>query len=570
MFILEGVPISPGYAQGKAVVYDVELGARLETPSKSLLPEEVPQEWERLEAALEQSRMELLQLGDVIAGSPLLKQSAGILAAHASMTIEIAELVKQYVGKQLVNVEDAIGNVVDEWIERLQRIDCEYLREREQDVRDVGRRMNRYLSGSLSWNKGPLPPGAIIVARELLPSEVVELAHCDIAGIITERGGRFSHFAILAKAYGIPTVTRVLHATSRIRSGTDLLIDAETGVVTVAPTVEELASFGASQRSHQVALGEEPDWETSECKTSDGVEILLRGNIGVPEDVAAISASKLMGVGLFRTEFLFMEAQTRPDTRSQFETYSEVANALQDCSIVIRTFDLGGDKLPPFLLQEEAHSSSCLRRRGLQFSLLERQLMESQLCAILKVAQTSDISVLFPMVLGSDDLSQAVAMVDRVLDQFGFINAPPLGAMIETPAALFALDEILDIADFIAIGTNDLTQQLLVAGNDGGDMDDSCSATHPAVLRAIEKVIKAAVKHQCPVYVCGEEAARPELAILLIGLGIRELSVSPSNALQVRQTIRSIDLKEATELANRALKCHRQDEVECLLRKFVS
>ena len=568
MIQMQGVSISPGYASGVAVVYDFEIGTKLEASSREVLPEDVLQEWERLEGALQQSRQEMLDLTTTVATSKLLGKSANILAAHTTLTLELATLVKQYVGKELVNAECAVEAVVSEWVTRLHRVNSEYLRQREQDVRDVGRRISRHLAGTLPWDKGPFPADSIVVARELLPSEVVELAHCGVRGIVTERGGRFGHAAILAKAHGIPVVTRILHATSLIRPGAELLVNAESGVVTVTPAEAQKFAFVTEEKNYQEELEAEQSWQDDICATNDGVEIILRANISNLKELPAVEGANLMGVGLFRTESIFLDASERPDTRLQLQVYQDVVASLQGEPLVIRTFDLGGDTLPPFLLNEESHSSHCLQRRGLQFSLLERELLDSQLQAILKVAQEADVSILFPMVLGSHDLGQAFARVDHVLDQFGFINAPPLGAMIETPAALFALDEILDLADFVAIGTNDLTQFMLGTDRATFESEEDFSAMHPLVLRAIQKIVDAANTQQCPLFVCGEEASNPDFAILLIGLGVRELSINPASALPLRKAIHRVTLQEAVDVAHRALFCSRQQEVRSLLRKL--
>jgi phosphoenolpyruvate-protein kinase (PTS system EI component) len=204
----------------------------------------------------------------------------------------------------------------------------------------------------------------------------------------------------------------------------------------------------------------------------------------------------------------------------------------------------------------------------LRFSLAERNLLEEQLHAILQVAQTSDVHILFPMVIGSDDLSQAIATVDRVVKEFGFLRTPPIGAMIETPAALFALDEILDLADFVALGTNDLTQYMLATDRDFAEGQDDCTAMHPAVLRAIKQVVLAAEKHQCPVCVCGEEAGDVDFACLLIGLGIRELSLSPRQGAVVRKALHRINLQSAIETADQALRYQSPGEVRALLSEF--
>ncbi len=565
MLRLEGIPISPGFASGTAVVYDYELGRRIEVLHSNFSPVDVESEWKRLDSALELSRRDLQLLEQTSSKRPNLSKSVALLSAHSAMTHEIAELVKQHVGRELVNAEEALDSVICHWVERLQRLDNDYLRQREQDVRDVGRRMTRNLAGTLPWSKGPLPPGSIIVARELLPSEAIELANCGVAAIVTEHGGKYSHTAILARSLDIPAVTSILHATSEIHPGMKLLVDGQSGNVTLAPSESDEESFAERKQNYEILVASLVAKEDAPCTTQDGIELSLLANIGVPEEVEAVAKHGFAGVGLFRTEFLFLESLERPSVQTQVEMYDKMAKGLDGQPLVIRTFDLGGDKLPPFLLNEDLETHRKLHLRGLRFSLAERVLLEEQLQAILQVAQTSDVHILFPMVIGGDDLAQALAAVDRVVKKFGFLRTPPIGAMIETPAALYSLDEILDLADFVAIGTNDLTQYMLATDRELEAGKNDCTAMHPAVLRAIKQVVLAAEKHQCPVCVCGEEAGDADFACLLMGLGIRELSLSLGRGVVIREALHGIKSQEARETADQALRCQNPIEVRKLL-----
>ena len=430
--------------------------------------------------------------------------------------------------------------------------------------------MTRYLAGSLPWTKGPLPPGSIVVAHELLPSEAIELVNCGVVAIVSEHGGKYSHTAIVARSLGIPAVTGVAKAFSQIHPGMRLLVDGQSGKVVVAPTVAEEKSFSNLKKDYEnrtlsiKACGNLP------CATEDGITVSLLANIGLPEEIDAVREFNLDGVGLFRTEFLFLESDERPSTQKQFEVYDKIAGDLDGQPLVIRTFDLGGDKLPPFLMEDQSDAQGSLHLRGLRFSLAERDLLDEQLQAILRVAQTSDIRILFPMVIGSDDLAQAIAAIDRIVEKCGYLRTPPIGAMIETPAALYSLPEILDLADFLALGTNDLTQYMLATDRDLAEGQDDCTALHPAVLRAIKQVVEMSEKHQCPVCVCGEEAGDADFACLLIGLGIRELSVSPVRAGNVCHALRGIKEQDAVETASQALCCQNPQEVRALLTELCS
>ena len=567
---LEGIPISPGYASGIAVVYDYEIQRRLELPHRTISHSEVDTECERLDDALETSSQDLKHIEQTASSDPRLVDSAALLSVHATMAHEIAALVKQRIGREFVNVEQALDAVIRDFVKRLQNLDNAYFRQREQDVRDVGQRMARDLVGSPPWTNEPLPPGSVIVARELLPSETLELAKSGVVAIVTEHGGKFSHTAIVARALGIPAITGVSNVISQIQPGMRLLVDGETGSLVIQPSRSDEASFLDRKREYERLASSITVAEKLPCVTQDGIDISLLANIGLPEEVGHVAEHNLAGVGLFRTEFLFLESRERPSFEMQCEIYDNIASGLGDLPLVIRTFDLGGDKLPPFLLLEGPETHTSLHLRGLRFSLAERELLNTQVRAILHAAQSSAVSILFPMVIGSDDFAQAIAAVDSAVEQLGVQRRPVIGAMIETPAALYALDEILELADFVAIGTNDLAQYMLAADRDLAKGMDDCTAMHPAVLRAIKQVVDAAEKQQCPVCVCGEEAGDADFACLLVGLGIRELSLSPFRGAAVRQAIREINSQHAREIANQALRCRRPGEVRDLLSQLHS
>ncbi len=565
MTILEGSPVSPGFASGIAIVYDYEVERKALLPDREIQHSDVRVECDRMDDALEQSKRDLKAAEQSASNDPKLADAAALLSAHAAMASEISASVKQQIGCDLINVEQALDSVIRDWISRLQKLDNEYLQQREQDIRDVGQRMTRALAGATPWSCESLPPGSVIVARELLPSEAVGLANSGVVAIVTEDGGNFSHTAIIARSLGIPVISGISNVTSRIPSGAKLLVDGLTGVVMIQPVESEEEAFSVRQLEHERQIASLLSEEKQPCVTLDGVKISLLANVGLPDELDQVAEHHLTGVGLLRTEFLFIGSHKRPSFDLQLKVYGEMASKLGGLPVVIRTFDLGGDKLPPFLALDELRNRSSLHLRGLRFSLSERHLLDAQLRAIVQVAQTTDVRILFPMVIGSHDFARACAAVDRAVRQLDVLRRPPVGAMIETPAALFALDEIIELADFIAIGTNDLTQYMLAADRELSRGTDDCTAIHPAVLRAIKQIIQACDRWNRPVCVCGEEAAEPDFARLLVGLGIRELSLSPSRAAATRQAIRRTDSRQAIELAERSLQCRSPGEVRALL-----
>ncbi|WP_430451786.1 phosphoenolpyruvate--protein phosphotransferase [Rhodopirellula europaea] len=572
---MEGNSLSTGLAKGVAVVLGYKLQRTITLPrenaSDSISRSKVSDECDRMDDALEKSKQDLENLKSIATDQPSISSAIDLVSAHASMAGEIASLVKDRISHDLVGVEGALDSVIFQTVGRLAKIDNDYLRERETDVRDIGQRIKRHLMGMTAPHLDALPKDAIIVTQELAPSDAIALADSGIVGIVTQVGGNLGHSAIIARSMGIPAVSGIVNATQRITSGMTLLIDGEAGIVIANPDEQELSEFDSrlaeADRDLDALQSNHSDLASiSTCQTLDGMEITLYGNVGLSSDLDQVLAHGLAGVGLFRTEFLYLQSENRPDTESQRRIYAHMSDRLGDRPLVIRTFDLGGDKLPPFLSKDENVDASSLSLRGLRFSLAETDLLRSQLNAIVQVAQQSDVSILFPMVIGGHDFAQAMAMVDDVVEASNAFRRPQIGAMIETPAALFCLDEILELADFIAIGTNDLTQYLLAADRELSAESDQVTAMHPAVLRAIHQIAAAAKRWDRPICVCGEEAGDPEFAELLIGLGIRELSVSASRSESLRTAIAHIDSTKACDLVQRAQDCRCPNEVRELLR----
>jgi len=393
---------------------------------------------------------------------------------------------------------------------------------------------------------------------------VLQMDAANVVAIVTERTGPASHVAILARARHIPALCDIKDATSLLVTGNRLLVDAGVGTVTVAPTqtqAEHFASRKAQFAQLAIATTQEP---VEGCVTKDGVDVRLHANIGRPDEATIVLEHRLEGVGLFRSEFLFLNADRPPDLETQYAAYSEVAMMLSPRPVVIRTMDLGGDKMP--LFDRTAHDMA-LRTglRGLAYSLAEMTMFRTQIRAILRAAQGGNVRLMFPMVMGVADLREARRVVDEVLQSEHFGNHPPVGAMIETPAAVFDLQEILKIVDFVCIGTNDLTHFILAMGREAQGHSAVLSFLHPSVLRATAQVIRTATAQGVPVSVCGEAAGDPAVACLLVGMGVRELSMSPFLADRVRPAIRQLTLEQAQVLARDALAASTTQEVEGIL-----
>lgn len=376
-----------------------------------------------------------------------------------------------------------------------------------------------------------------------------------------ERINAASQVAILARIRQIPAVCDIQDATSLLVSGDRLLVDAEAGTVPVAPTQGQTARFTSRQTQSalfKTAAAQEP---IQPCVTKDGVEIGIYANFGRPDETRVALEHRLDGVGLFRSEFLFLEAERPPDLETQTAAYAEVATILAPRPVVIRTMDLGGDKMPHFdRTANDMHLRAGLR--GLAYSLAEKALFQTQILAILRAAQRGNVKMMFPMVKGRADLSEALRLVNEVLQTEPLSKRPPIGAMIETPAAAFDIRGILPLVDFVSIGTNDLAHSILAMDRGSQEHSGVLSFLHPSVLRATEQIVRAALDQGVALSVCGEAASDPAVACLLIGMGVKALSMNPFQAPRVCHAIRQVTLGQAQALAQEALGAATPKDVQ--------
>jgi len=567
MKIITGKPVSPGYARGCAVIPGGDLETtHADTPASGITPDQVDAELARFHRALRESADELSQLQARVA-SELGADSAEILSAHLLLLEDpqFIERVEAGVRNEHLDLESAIRVTTAELAHILEAADNSYLRERSADIRDLQRRLQRHIAPSITQQLARLSSESIIVARELLPSDLLEFDRAHLVGIITETGGETGHAAILARALGIPAVTGIAGATHLIKQDMPLLVDGQTGEVVLDPGPERIRTAIANQEDYDQVSRHATDVETCECITLDGVRVQLLANIGRPYEAARVARHHLDGVGLFRTEYLFLDDLRPPSFEHQCEIYHQVAAALRDRPLVIRTLDLGGDKWPAFL-KPRFEANPNLGVRGLRFSLLAaEELFRVQIRAALQTAIAHDIRIMLPMVLGRADLQHAIAIIRDIADQDGIHDLPPIGTLVETPAAVFAIEEILALSDFISIGTNDLTQFILAADRNALAMIDDYTVLHPSVLRAVHRVIEAADTAGRPVAVCGEAAADPCVACLLVGLGARRLSMSPTSAARVRYAVRAVQQQALEPLAQAAMRSDSPQTVSALL-----
>jgi phosphoenolpyruvate-protein phosphotransferase len=491
----------------------------------------------------------------------------GILRAHAELLRdpELRRTAATHLG-QGASAPEAWRRAIDDATGALAGLDDARMRERVADLRDIEAQVLRTLVGSGETRIEDLPEQAIVIAEELLPSQLLELPRDRLGGLATARGGPTSHVAIIAASLGIPMLVALGPAVLEVVGGRTLLLDAERGRLRVSPPGEEVARVGelldARRRQEQadLAAASEP------ALTRDGTRIAVKANLGAFAEAAGAVARGAEGCGLLRTEFLFLERMDAPGEDEQHAEYRRILDALAPRPLTIRTLDHGGDKPIPYL-PLPAEDNPALGLRGLRTGLAHPLLLETQLRAILRLREPERVRILLPMVTEPGDLRTVRALLRRGAQELGIDTLPPLGAMIETPASALLAEAILREADFLSIGSNDLSQYTLAMDRGHPQLSARLDALHPAVLRLVEMVATAAREQGREVAVCGGLASDPEAIALLLGLGVRELSAVPGFIPQLKRILRGLDIDACRALALEALRLEDAASVRKLVLK---
>lgn len=447
-------------------------------------------------------------------------------------------------------------------VETLRALNDPHLAERIADLLDIEAQVIRALAGKTS-ESSQLPERAIVIADELKPSQLLALDQSRIAGICTARGGPTSHVAILAASMGVPALAAAGADVLELPDDSWAVLDAEAGRLQPVMTDAERESIERSLRARAQRQQAEREAAQHECSTADGERIEVWANLASVADAQFAVTQGAEGCGLLRTEFLFLDRQTPPDEQEQLEQYQAIANALGDRPLTIRTLDIGGDKPVPYLtLPHEPNPA--LGLRGVRTSMWRPDLLRAQLRAILRVKPARNIRILIPMVTDAAEVRAVRAIIDELRKEFESGVRMPIGAMIETPASALLASELAEVVDYFSIGTNDLTQYVLAMDREHSDLAARIDGLHPAVLRVIAMTVEGARTHRRPVGVCGGLASEPAAVPILIGLGIRELSIVPAMIPQLKASIRTLTLEACATLAHRALQAGSADEVRAL------
>lgn len=563
-----GEVASPGIARGPAFV--CSCSGDLAVPRRTIDASETAKEMARFDVAISEAEQDLLELQEKVQ-KQLGKQEAGIFQAHMLMLHDslLREKVSDLCLTNKMNVEAALDEAIVALTSWFARQENPYFRERAADVRDVGKRLLDVLAKDQRPRAPNVPDGSVIVTSELLPSAIVQLDRQTICGIIVEKGGQTAHATILARARRIPLLIHVPDATKTIRTGDPLIVDGLAGRVFIHPTPDirrEYDRLEADLQAHRTALKGLIDLP---AVTQDGVVIKLCANIGKIGDAVAAATLNADGVGLYRTEFVFLVQDHLPSEQEQYQIYRATADRLKPREVVIRALDIGNDKLLSYFpLPREVNPS--LGCRGTRLLLANPEILHAQLRAILRLSATHPVSILFPMIGGMEELLAAKAVIESVKASLTVEHQPfnpriPVGAMIETPAAAIMTGRLAREVDFFSVGTNDLVQYLLTTDRTSSEMTSYYEPFHPAILQVLASVVGVANAKGKSISICGEIAGNPACTQLLLGLGFRNLSVSPGEILEIKNAIRSTNLSQAEDFARGVLELDTIQEIKAWL-----
>jgi len=556
-----GVGVSPGLARGVIHVVRDDLD---DVARYHIEPSQIGNEIARFEAALVQTRVQILEMQQKIAEAIGAKDAA-IFDAHL-LVVEDRTLIDEVLRRletERCNVEWVFQEVASNYAETLSKIDDPYLRERALDIQDVTRRIIRNLQGKAPKPMLSTAEPHILVAHNLTPSDTATMNRQLVLGIATDLGSRTSHTAIIARSLNIPAVVGLHDATEKLESGQHVLLDGYTGVLIVDPTPETLSYYGEIEVRKDQVTKELRQLREIPSTTSDGRHIVLSANIELPGDVEAVSENGAEGIGLYRTEFLFVNRDTLPSEEEQYQTYRKVAERVKPNPLIIRTFDLGGDKLAVGTVDVGDELNPFLGWRAIRFCLENIDIFKTQLRAILRASAVGNVKIMFPMISGLEELRHAKAVLDECRREVGEKKTAKMevGAMIEIPSAAISADALAREVDFFSIGTNDLIQYTIAVDRVNERIAHLYEPTHPAVLRLLKMIADAAHANKIWVGVCGEMARDVALIPILLGLGIDELSVGARSVPRVKMAVRSLAVPECQQLVNEVLGLQTSSEI---------
>ncbi|MGD0622353.1 MAG: phosphoenolpyruvate--protein phosphotransferase [Thermacetogeniaceae bacterium] len=562
--MLKGIAASPGIAIGEAYVYSK---GRVNVYNSSIDQMNKDTEIKRFQDAVAASKkqLEVIYL-DVL--KKMGEDEAEIFKAHMMLLEDpmLQEKTYEAIRSRSINAEVALNSTLEEICGMLANLDDEYIRERAADIKDVGDRILNNLTGRNLYNPlSRLVKDVIVVSKELVPSDTAQMRADKVLGFATEMGGKTSHVAIMARSLEMPAVVGVRNIASIVNEGDILIVDGNEGIVSVNPTESELEEYKQKKAKYTAECIELEKLRSLDAVTLDGKKVELAANIGMPDDVDAALRYGAKGVGLYRTEFLYMNRDLLPSEEDQFMAYKKVAEEMRDYSVIIRTLDIGGDKGLPYIdFPEELNPF--LGWRAIRLCLDRTDILKTQLRAILRASHYGKLMIMYPMITSISEIKKANSVLKEAKEELQAESLPfdeniLVGIMVETPAAAIIADKLIQEVDYFSIGTNDLTQYTLAVDRGNEKISQMYQPLHPAVLRLVKYAIDTSHADGKWTGICGELAGDEKATLLLLGLGLDEFSMSAAAIPRIKKIIRSSSYEESRKIAEKALSMNTAEEV---------
>jgi len=570
----KGIPVSPGVAVGTAYCLH-EIFVNPDT--KRLEDREVTGELARYETARDKAAADLHALQRKVE-SQVSHEAAAIFTVHESILYDAAfsKKIRHWIAEERMPAPAALHRLMQEYTALFERTQDEYLKERLNDVRDVVVRLSAHLSDVTQKATPPLKGPIIVVANELLPSQAVALGKLDVHGIVTQTGSQTSHAAILARSRGIPAVTGVAGILKAVNTGDTIVVDGRDGHVDVNPGAEVLAAHRKLEREFFHLKDQLAENRAQPALTKDGVELELLANINGVADARAAGAMGATGVGLYRTEYLYLTHPNVPDEEEQYDNYCRVIDTCPNHCATIRTLDIGGDKTVPYLGHTHQEANPFLGWRSIRLSFEHPEFFGTQIRAILRAGHYAQqhggqVRLMFPMITTLEEIHRLRGMVRRAGARLEKERKPwsevPVGMMLEVPAAAIAIDTLLGAVDFVSIGSNDLVQYLMAADRDNPKVSHLCQPLAPPVLRVLSDVLSKCKAVKKPVTLCGEMAGQQRAFVLLVGMGLRSFSMSPAFLPSIKSLARHVSVSDAESIFRTARRMKTTGRVRRFVRE---
>jgi phosphotransferase system enzyme I (PtsI) len=569
MLKLQGIAVSPGVVIGEALVMDNE-GFRI--PRRFVTRDTVVDELERLDKAIAASASEISRHRDAVA-LELGEQYGAIFEAHLQIlqSVGLRNELEEMIGQRHYSPEYAVSRTLRRYAQSIQKLESSYLAERATDIFDIEKRLLRHLLGHRREGIAHLSSPVLVLAHNLTPSETSNLDRHFVRGFVTEIGGPGSHTAIVAEALEIPAVVGTGPFLAEVSGGELVIIDGDKGLVILQPDEEMLARYRhEAEELRSMAAKLEP-LKDLPAETLDGQRIQILGNIEFPYEVEHCIDRGADGVGLYRTEFLYLGSETEPTEEVHYEAYMQVVKAMGDRPVTIRTFDMGADKIPHGPAPDESRNPF-LGLRSIRLALRNLPLFRTQLRAALRASASGNLQIMFPLVSTLLELRQAKMVLADVMEDLEEHGVPfnrdvPIGMMVEVPAAVMMLDHFAEEVDFFSIGTNDLIQYTLAVDRSNKDVVQLYNAGDPAVLKLIIMAIETAARKNVPINMCGQMSGSPTYTMLLLGLGLRRFSVAPSSIPEIKNVIRHVTMERCKAVTEKVLSMENAREIKSYLNE---